>query len=184
MHDGLREHLQFEELSDETNVAKGTLSVLHLACLKVVFQLFLLLCLQQERLGFSYYAYLLNSLYSIRNQFLHKKKINLPAIPTSAMNKIQVFWFRSRALIDKNFQSENLSTHILSLLDGIQHVLSLLIIPLVLLKLLLTLGQKDTAKRDHLRLSLGLRGDLHLDRTHHLAQVGIGNAELGLFKCL
>ena len=90
----------------------------------------------------------------------------------------------SCAPIDKSFQPENFSTHILGLLDGIEHVLSLFIIPHILFKLLLNLGQEDTAKRNHLWFFLRLRGNLNLDRAHHFTQVGIDNAKYGLCKCL
>ena len=47
MHDGLREHLQLEELTDESNVVEGTLTVPHLTSLKVFLKPFLLLSLKE-----------------------------------------------------------------------------------------------------------------------------------------
>ena len=45
MHDGFREHLQLEKLTNETNVAKGTSAVLHLQSFKLFFELLFLLSL-------------------------------------------------------------------------------------------------------------------------------------------
>ena len=71
-------------------------------------------------------------------------------------------------------------THIFSLLDGAEHLLSIFIVLLVLLELLLALGQEDATERQELLLAPFLQWQPHLDSAHHLAQVSIGYAELGL----
>ena len=49
MHDSLREHLQFEEFSDETDVAQRTLSVLRLPDSQVIFKLLPFISLSNEK---------------------------------------------------------------------------------------------------------------------------------------
>ena len=45
VHDGFREHLQLEQLTNETNVTKEVAAVLHLPSLKLFYELLFLLSL-------------------------------------------------------------------------------------------------------------------------------------------
>lgn len=74
-------------------------------------------------------------------------------------------------------------THSLSLLNPNQHGISLFIFLLILLKLLLALGQQHSTEVCGSRPPI-LSHTLHLDGGQHLAEVGIGNAEVWLLQSL